>query len=345
MARPRKVEDKGEVDELDLAVDAVKQVWGDTAVFPPGQSGSDIIDKHLFPTEITPLDDMLGGGFAKGSIIEVFGAEGAGKTTIALQIMVAAQQQGMKLLFIDMENALKPDYAKALGLDIEDIYMCQPSSMEEALDIAETFIKTGKIGLVVVDSLASLVPSDELEKKVGEELMGLQARLMSQWLRKMNPIINKTHSLLMFTNQMRDNLSKFGFGPGTVVPGGRAVKFYSSYRLQVTVMGKKKNSAGEVLGNELQITAVKNKYARPYRKADLTLTFGEGIDIITSMIDQAVNLGFIIKNKNWYEMNKAYLFKDDEETYKFNGSKQVKDWLLEDSSRLQELKDAMERFM
>jgi recombination protein RecA len=214
--------------------------------------------------------------------------------------------------------------------------------MESALDILETFAKTGEIGLIIVDSLASLVPLVELETKSGDEPpMALMARKLSLWFRRVNPVISRTNTLVIFTNQLRDKVG--AYGGGTTTPGGKAVKFYSAYRIEVRIVEKLKNAAtGTFVGNKLKITAVKNRFAFPYQSTEVTLRFGEGVDILGSVIDEAVLLGLIAKSGNWYTLGNEYFFKDGEE--RFNGKQAVRDFLSADDDLASELIAVVKEF-
>jgi recombination protein RecA len=324
----KKEESSEDSKVLDLAVAEIRKKWGTESIYVPGEEMT--IDKEVMPTGIPPLDDILGnGGIVKGSLIEIFGEEGSGKSTLCLQIIAEAQKLGIKTAFIDQEQALDVRYAQDVGADISKCYISQPDSMEMGLSIIESLVKTGEVGLVVVDSLASMVPEAELKMTVQEQGMGIQAKKMSEWLRRFNPVIAGTNTIVIFTNQLREKIgSMYG---GKTTPGGRALKFYSSYRLEVRVVKKIIDSAGIVVGNRLEITTVKNKKASPYQKAEVRLTFGEGVDIVDALIDDASELGLVDQSGNWYTFHEAM------GGHKFNGKAQVKKYLLDNPEDLVKL--------
>jgi recombination protein RecA len=328
MARNKKTTlagDDGDEDVNDLLARAVSEIrkhWGQSAVFVPGDTIK--IDRPSLPTGILPLDEALGnGGFVVGSLVELFGLEGAGKSTICIQLMAEAQKRGLRTVYIDQEQSFNSAYARKLGVNVDEMYIAQPESMEMALGIVESLVRTGEIGLVVIDSLASLVPISELEKTIEETSMGAQAKKMSEWLRRFNPIIAQTNTLVVFTNQMRDNIGMYG--GGKVTPGGRSLKFYASYRLEVAIrpkVGRIRNASGEFIGNNLNITTVKNRYYPPFKVAEVELMFGEGVDKMSALLDVAVNLGVVGKSGNWYK----YIVGDEELTW--NGKTSFKDYLM-----------------
>lgn len=328
---------------LERAVAEVRKKWGSESIWVPGQEIK--IDHDVLPTGIAPLDEILGnGGLAKGTIVEAFGLEGSGKSTICLQIISEAQKSGIRTLFVDQEHALDSEYAEAVGVDLSKMFIAQPGCMEEALGIVETMVSTGEVGLVVVDSLASLVPQAEIDRPLEEQTMGIQARLMSTWLRRFNPIISSTDTILIFTNQLRDKMS---YGGGTTTPGGRAVKFYASYRIEVKVIDKIPGPEGHQIGNRLRLTAVKNKKFSPYRKTEVSLLFGEGIDVVEMLIGECVNFGLILsKTGGWYSFNPDYVT-IPEGTEGFNakgqlqGKATLKQFLVEHEDILKLLEDTV----
>lgn len=323
---------------LDQAISQIRAKFGPESIHVPGEEI--LCDRERFATGIPPLDEALGGGgLAKGTIVEIYGSEGAGKSTLCLQIISQAQKIGMKTVFIDQEQALVPKYAESLGVDIGDMYIAQPSSMEEAFGITEALIKTGAIGLVVIDSLASLVPQAELEKEAGEQTMGIQPKQMSAWLRRINPVIAKTNTIIVFTNQLREKLG--GYGNPEVTPGGRAMKFYASYRMQVAIKKKITNASGMITGNNLEITVVKNKYSQPYGKAEVIMNFGEGVDIVSAYVDTATSLGLFAKRGNWYVPNTTYILDGVDVGAGFNGKRKARDFFEENPNHLEELKEAI----
>lgn len=245
------------------------------------------------------LDEVIGiGGYPQGRIIEIFGPESSGKTTLALQAVAQAQKAGGTCAFIDAEHALDPGYARKLGVKVEDLIISQPDFGEQALDIAEMLIRSAAVDVVVVDSVAALVPKSELEGDMGDAHVGLQARLMSQALRKLTSIVHKSKTALFFINQIRQNISTMSFGPKETTAGGKALKFYASLRLDVRrIAGLKKNEVH--FGNRVVIKAVKNKVAPPFKKAEVDLIFGVGICRELDLLDYAINAGVVTKSGAW----------------------------------------------
>ena len=250
-------------------------------------------------TGILSLDIALGvGGFPRGRVVEIFGAESSGKTTIALQTVAETQKNGGTAAYIDAENAMDPEYAKALGVDIDNLLLSQPGTGEEGLRIADALIGSGAIDLVVVDSVAALVPKAEIEGDIGDSHVGLQARLMSQALRKLTANINKTNTVVIFINQLREKVGVM-FGNPETTPGGRALKFYSSVRLRVS--GTKQQKDGqEVVGKETKIKVAKNKVAPPFKTVDTFMSFGKGIEPVADMVNLAVDKDIVDKSGAWY---------------------------------------------
>jgi recombination protein RecA len=331
----KKIEEDDENSVLDRAVSEIRKKWGADSIYVPGEELE--IDKEVMATGIPPLDDILGnGGIVKGSIIEIFGEEGSGKSTLCLQMIAQAQKMGIVTAFIDQEQALDTAYAEAVGADISKVYISQPESMEMALGIVESLVRTGEVGLVIVDSLASLVPEAELRMTVQEQGMGLQSKKMSEWLRRFNPTVSNTNTILIFTNQLREKIgSMYG---GKVTPGGKALKFYASYRIEVRVVQKIKDSAGVIVGNELEITTKKNKKAAPYQSTRVRLNFGEGVDIVDAMVDDAVELGLIEKSGNWFVLHSSMGGE------KFNGKGQLKEFLISKPDLLSQISSDVASF-
>ena len=248
------------------------------------------------------LDSALGvGGYPKGRIIEIYGPESSGKTTFALHAIAEAQKSGGYAAFIDAEHALDPKYAKALGVNIEDLVLSQPDSGEQALEIAEALIKSGAIDIIVIDSVAALVPEAEINGEMGDSHVGLQARLMSQAMRKLSGIISKTKCVAIFINQIREKVGVMYGNPETT-PGGRALKFYSTIRLDVR-RGEQLKNGSEAVGNKTVVKVVKNKVAPPFKVAEVEIIYGEGISKMGELIDTAVNLGIINKAGAWFSYN------------------------------------------
>lgn len=283
---------------LKLAMLQVEKEYGKGSVMRLGDKKASL-SIEVIPTGIYSLDLALGvGGFPRGRIIEIFGPEGSGKTTLALEAIANAQKMGGKALFVDVEHAFSPEYAKSLGVNIDDLIVSQPDYAEQALDIIDIFVRSGAVDIVVLDSVAALVPKAELEGDMGDSFMGVQARLMSQALRKLAGTISKSKTCMIFINQLREKIGVV-FGNPEVTPGGRALKFYASIRLDVR---RTESIAGENgdKGNRIRIKVVKNKVAPPYKEAVVDLIFGEGISKLGDLFDVAVDSGVIKKSGSFF---------------------------------------------
>ena len=286
---------------LDAALLQIKKDFGAGAVMKLGEASE--IQIETMPSGSIGLDIALGGGIPKGRCIEVFGPESSGKTTLTLHMIAEVQRTGGVAGFIDAEHALDPVYAKNIGVDIDNLYISQPDNGEQALSIAETMINSGAIDVIVVDSVAALVPKAEIEGDMGDSHVGLQARLMSQALRKLTASISKTKCSIIFINQLREKVGVM-FGNPEVTTGGRALKFYSSVRLDVRRVESIKQ-AGGLTGNHVRVKVVKNKVAPPFREAEFDIMFGEGISQVGEAVDLGVKYDFIDKSGAWYSYNGA----------------------------------------
>jgi len=312
-----KSQDSQKKQAVNLAIEQIQKQFGRGSIMKLGQGPIAPID--CVSTGVLPLDLALGvGGIPKGRIIEIFGPEAAGKTTVCLSIVAETQKVGGTVAFIDAEHALDPAWAKILGVKLDDLLISQPDTGEQALEITETLIRSGGVDLVIVDSVAALVPKSEIEGEMGDSQMGLQARLMSQALRKLTGIVSKSRTTVIFTNQLRQKIGVF-FGNPETTPGGLALKFYTSIRMDVRkIETLKKNNV--VYGSRIRVKIVKNKVAPPFREAEIVIT-GAGIDKEEGIVDAAINAGIITRSGSFFKIGEKLLSQ---------GKEQLKEVIMKD---------------
>ena len=313
---------------LDAALAQIEKQYGKGSVMKLGDKGASL-DVETVPTGALSLDLALGlGGIPKGRVIEIYGPESSGKTTVTLHMVAEVQKRGGIAGFIDAEHALDPAYARSIGVDIDNLYISQPDSGEQALEITETMVRSGAVDIVVVDSVAALVPKAEIDGDMGDSHVGLQARLMSQALRKLTAVISKSNCIVIFINQLREKVGVM-FGSPETTTGGRALKFYASIRMDIRRVESLK-MGGEIVGNRARIKVVKNKIAPPFKEAEFDIMFGKGISRVGDVLDLAANVGVVNKSGSWYAYNDVKIGQGRENT---------KQYLLERPELLDEIEN------
>jgi recombination protein RecA len=290
---------------LDLAISHIQKEFGESAIMRLGDGNC--VDVDVIPTGNLLIDRALGvGGFPRGRIVEIFGPESSGKTTLTLTAIAQAQKRGGLAAFIDVEHALDPQYARKLGVNLDDLLISQPSSGEEALQICEALVRSNAIDVIVLDSVAALVTKQELDGEIGDSTVGAQARLMSAAMRKLTALISKARTVCIFTNQIREKIGVM-FGNPETTPGGRALKFFASVRVDIRRIGQIKATDGTVNGNRTKIKIVKNKVAPPFTEAEFDIMYNEGISSTGSLLDLALEMDIVQKRGSWFSYNGTQL--------------------------------------
>lgn len=317
---------------LEAAITNIEKQYGKGSIMKLGESRENM-NVETVPTGALSLDIALGsGGIPKGRIVEVYGPESSGKTTVALHMLAEVQKKGGIAGFVDAEHALDPDYAKKIGVDIDNLYISQPDNGEQALEITETMVRSGAVDIVVVDSVAALVPRAEIEGEMGDSHIGLQARLMSQALRKLTAVISKSNCIVIFINQLREKVGVM-FGSPETTTGGRALKFYASIRLDVRRIETLKQSA-EYIGNRVRIKVAKNKIAPPFKIAEFDIMFGKGISREGDILDLAAQVNIVNKSGAWYSYNEVRLGQ---------GRENAKQYFVENQKLLREIENQVRK--
>tara|TARA_A100001015_G_C15043240_1_gene741394 strand:+ start:5258 stop:6319 length:1062 start_codon:yes stop_codon:yes gene_type:complete len=324
----KKVSDTANKKNLDLAISGINKQFGPGALMRLGEAAKMEVSK--ISTGSIAIDLALGiGGLPRGRVCEIYGPESSGKTTFCLSIIAQAQKEGGNAVFIDVEHALDPRYAKVVGVDLENLMVSQPESGEDALNITETLIRSGAIDIIVVDSVAALVSKSELDGQMGDSTVGLQARMMSQAMRRLTGAINKTQCVVLFTNQIREKIGVM-FGSPETQPGGRALKFFSSVRMDIRRIGQIKESSGKVIGNRTRLKVVKNKVAPPFTECEFDIMYNEGISHSGSLVDLGVEHKILEKKGSWISFKGEMVGQ---------GREAAKQAIIEDSALSKELTD------
>jgi recombination protein RecA len=312
---------------LDLTLLQIEKQFGKGSVMRLGESARQNVE--VISTGALPLDIALGvGGMPRGRVIEVYGPEASGKTTLGLQVVAEAQKMGGTAAFIDVEHAIDPEYARSLGVDVDNMLIAQPGTGEEALEIMDSLVRSGAVDVIVLDSVAALVPKAEMEGEMGDSHMGLQARLMSQALRKLSGSLSKTNTVAIFINQIREKIGVM-FGNPETTPGGRALKFWASVRLEVRRVDTLKQGT-QMVGNRVRVKVVKNKVAPPFRQAEFDIMFGKGISRTGAVLDMGVEAGIVEKTGAWFAYNGEKLGQ---------GRENAKEFLSEHPEVMQEIEE------